>query len=422
MIAWHLHFENVLSLARVINYNMYCGDDVSAIVGDVGTDTSKFGYAGEDMPKLVCPSAVGTLEDGSKKYIAGSSQLHARHRQPLTIHEPKKDGLIQNWDIMEKLWQHAYEELHIDSKEHPVLAADSPFMTLNHKKEYAEMFFEKFDAPCMFLSYDAVLNAFSFGRSNALVIDAGAGSTRVVPVNDGYILEQPSQKSFIGGNQLDNYMEATLLQEHPDLAICSRYKQNLDVSSRENLIPSTEHYMKQKVLQDIKESLCRMPETTLNEPLARSVAPDKYELPDGTQVEIGVERYKVPEILINPINFMTPNTSSSSLPASGLPRMIYDAVQACDPDLRRELFSNMLLCGGGSLFPGLASRLYTEVSLMVPSTFKVRFVTASNAEKRFSVFTGGSILASLGTFQQLWISKREYQDQGAERIMGERCI
>ena len=406
---------------------MYCGDEVSAIVGDIGTYESKFGFAGADMPKVLCPSAIGSTKyengdamnkgNNNSQYHVGTNALFASHQNPLSISEPRENGCMTNWDVAEELWRHAYAELHLDSSEHPVLTCDSPFSTLQQKESYMEMMFEKFNAPCMYLAYDSVLSAFSYGHCNALIVECGAGSTRVVPVHDGYVLKQPAQQSSLGGQKLTEYFENALTESNPKVAFTSRYKhalrtrQKLDAKELERLIPaSTEKYMKMHMFEDMKAFLCQTASaSSVLTSQSASLAEKEYILPDGQEISVGVDRFKIPELLFNPPE------------SKGVHRLIYDSIQACDPDVRREMLNHMLLCGGGSCFPDFAARLHSEITRMIPSTFKVKLVSASSLEKRFSVFTGGSILASLGSFQQLWISKKEYDEVGGGKLAEDRC-
>ena len=97
--------------------------------------------------------------------------------------------------------------------------------------------------------------------------------------------------------------------------------------------------------------------------------------------------------------------------------MIYTAVERSDVDVRKELLGNIVLTGGGSLFRGIGERVHHEVSSRLPSSYKAKVVMASPLERRFSVWIGGSILATLGSFQQLWLSKQEYAEFGLERSL-----
>jgi actin-like protein 6A len=106
--------------------------------------------------------------------------------------------------------------------------------------------------------------------------------------------------------------------------------------------------------------------------------------------------------------------------AKDLPGLVYEAMKASDVDVRKELLGNVLLTGAGSLFRGASERLQWELTERVPVAYKVKVVAATPIERRFSVWIGGSILASLGSFQQLWLSKAEYDEMGAERACQSR--
>lgn len=82
--------------------------------------------------------------------------------------------------------------------------------------------------------------------------------------------------------------------------------------------------------------------------------------------------------------------------------------------------SPVVLTGGGSCLDGIEKRLYWETLTLIPAAFKPRIVTASKLEREFSAWIGGSILASLGTFQQLWVSKAEYDEQGPGCV--DKCL
>ena len=106
----------------------------------------------------------------------------------------------------------------------------------------------------------------------------------------------------------------------------------------------------------------------------------------------------------------------------GLPELVSDCIKSCDTDMRRELWGGVVVSGGGSLLPGLTERLHGRLNELVPQmSMKVKLVSPPTPqERRFSVWIGGSILASLGSFQQLWVSKQEYEEHGAS-ILQRRC-
>lgn len=446
---------------------MYCGDDVEAVVGDVGSSLSKFGLAGEDTPQLVLPSVVGRAPvkgDASPRSLLGD----LTPRTDLEVVKPIEACAVANWDALEKLWSHAFERLYVDPSGHPVItSAASCFANdalhnaaSRDGEKYLEMMFETFNVPAFYMAKDAVLDAFAFGRSLALVAEIGAGASRVVPVYDGYALERPAQYSSVGCNQLSEYLEHLVgLQPEPVVPRPrGTFTRKMNTQGVLETIPLSKEltsppampasYLKMargELFRDMREAMCLMAPSPLEEeqpntPVQgkKSPAPvevmdpseiveQQFELPDGQTIVLGKERYEVPEFLLHPKNFggavvktEQHAAAAAKTVAKGLHRMLYDAVQLCDADLRRDMLTNIILCGGGSLTPGMTERLHTELTRLVPPTFKVRFTTVTKIERQFSVFIGGSILASLGSFQQLWVSKREYEEVGAHALCADR--
>merc|ERR1712107_885586 len=56
------------------------------------------------------------------------------------------------------------------------------------------------------------------------------------------------------------------------------------------------------------------------------------------------------------------------------------------------------------MYPGIADRMQKEITALAPSTIKIKIIAPP--ERKYSVWIGGSILASLSTFQQMWITKQ----------------
>nr|CCA14700.1 actinlike protein putative [Albugo laibachii Nc14] len=458
---------------------MYCGEDVDAIVGDVGSECSKFGLAGEDTPPVVLPSVLGyhlnasDTQQNLSAYVIGDSISSPNSNSVWNLHRAIDSCVVKDWDAMEKIWNYAFKNLHVDPRNHPVLAATLAASSeigpeggqaekMKNSEEYLELMFEKFDVPAFYLAQDAALDAFAFGRSCALVVEIGAGAARVVPVFDGYALHRPAQLyPSLGMTQISKYLEQVISTTHPDLKIRPRYcfQNVLDPKTgRLQAVPKSEEvsknvpetyadYMKLELLRDIRETVCSVfPISNALERIQKHehvLQKQEYELPDGTRLILGKECHLAPELFFSPSNqfpvhndyetveikkedtdleeasIQTPCSTHAKSPQS-LQAMVYDAVQKCDADLRREMLNSIILCGGGSLLPGLMERLHTELSGMISSSFKIRFLNMMKVERRFSTFIGGSILASLGSFQQLWVSSSEYQEMGASAICAKR--
>jgi len=71
------------------------------------------------------------------------------------------------------------------------------------------------------------------------------------------------------------------------------------------------------------------------------------------------------------------------------------------------------------MFPGIADRITKELSGLAPENMEVKVIAPP--ERKYGVWIGGSILASLSTFQDLWILKQEYDENGPS-IVHRKCF
>eukprot|EP00877_Chromochloris_zofingiensis_P009880 jgi/Chrzof1/5145/Cz15g13070.t1 len=188
------------------------------------------------------------------------------------------------------------------------------------------------------------------------------------------------------------------------------------------ITPSFHQYHVEQVAADIKESLCRVSDNLFDEKENTNIPNITYELPDGTEIQVGTDRFKVPEVLFQPQLVKTfpgmesvPGVTDQQL--QSLPGLLLDSINRCDVDIRREMYNGVVLSGGTSLFTGLRDRLEKDLFDLAPQGTKVKVTSPVNpTERRFSVWIGGSILASLGSFQQMWMSKQEFEEHGASLI------
>ncbi len=105
--------------------------------------------------------------------------------------------------------------------------------------------------------------------------------------------------------------------------------------------------------------------------------------------------------------------------SSGIQETTYQSIMKCDVDIRRDLYANTVLSGGSTMFAGIADRMQRELTVLSPNSMKVKVVAPP--ERKYSVWIGGSILSSLSTFQQMWISKQEYDEMGPG-IVHRKCF
>lgn len=369
------------------------------LVIDNGTGFTKNGFAGEDQPRSVFPTIIGypkyqiimtDVEHYVREYYIGEEAINLRGVLKLVY--PVEHGQVQDWDAMERIWHYTfYNDLRVNPNERPVLLTEPPLNKNQNKEKMAELMFETFNVPAMYISMQAILSLYSSGRTTGIVIDSGDGVTHIVPIYEGFAISHAIHRSDIGGRDITDYLRRLLRQRGYSLS-----------SSAER-----------EIVRDIKERLCYValdPEKELK--LAEKVSgmEKTYTLPDGETLTIGAERFMAPELLFNP--------SAIGSEEEPLDELIYRAIQNCDVDLRRDLYANIVLSGGSTMFPGLKERLHKELTELVPETMEVKIIAPP--ERRYSVWIGGSILASLKTFSKLWVYRKEYNEVGPTAVY--RCI
>ncbi|MHA1713316.1 MAG: actin, cytoplasmic 2 [Candidatus Ranarchaeia archaeon] len=370
-----------------------------AVVIDNGTGLSKIGFAGEDNPRSVWPTVIGypkyrsimsDVEHYQKEFYIGKEALNLRG--VLKLEYPLEHATVKDWKAMERIWHYTfYNDLKIDPTQYPVLLTEPPMNPLSNREQMAEVMFETFGVPAVYISMQAVLSLYASGRTTGLVIDSGDGVTHVVPIFEGFAITHAIKRIDLGGRDLTEYLRRLL--------------RNRGYS----LMTSAE----KEIVRDIKEKLCYValdPEKEIK--LAQKVKgiEKTYMLPDGTVMNVGPERFQCPEVFFNPVLI--------GLEANPIDDTIVNCANDCDVDLRRDLYANIVLSGGSTMFPGLKERLHKEIKEQVPQSVDVKIIAPP--ERQYSVWIGGSILASLKTFSRMWVTQKEYKEMGPSAV--HRCF
>ncbi|SBS87430.1 actin-related protein, putative [Plasmodium ovale] len=524
------------------NEALLCGgEDISALVVDLGFCTSKIGHNQEDTPRIFLNSICGEriyVEDArtrgteqnsysdsggsgssGKSGRSGGSGCSGSRRSvgrrgsrlkfPLNLYnrdehvrikplfERDKGGTVSlNGDVFEKILEYAIEGvtvkrvfecsdevidpiklggLNLNFEDHPILLSESNIHNNKIREEITEILFEKYNVPALYFAKKAKLTSFSLGRSNSLVIDVGFSSMNINPVYEGYVLQKNAFEYNIGGDYFDKLIYEKLKRDHinivPYFCTNGNFKKGERTADLFRNIHSS--YRKEAILDIVrymKESVCRIrvenstprsdtggsgsgsgsasvsasgsvggsvvggsvggrgnvifnnadngtPNSTVKD-IPNDIPPGEeyFELPDGAKINIDKYKYDIAENLFKSM----PGENNFK----GLPQSIINCILSSDVDIRKDLLQSIIVTGGSSQFPGLVERLLNSLKEKECFTQSVKLKilnTTSLVESTYSSWLGGSILASLGTFQQLWVSKREFLESGHALIF-DRCF
>lgn len=426
---------------------VYGGDEVGAIVLDIGSYTSRAGYAGEDTPKADIPTTVGVglaaadapMEtDGSpsqqtpkKKYYIDPTFIYPP-KEGVEMVTPLRNGLIEDWDLYQHLLDHLFSR-HVKTNPelHPVLMSEPVWNSKQKREKLTELMFEHYHIPAFFLCKTAVLSAFANGRSTALVIDSGAIQTSTVPVHDGYALQGAVVRTPLAGDfitaQCRKFVKELGAEVVPPYMIASKeaVKEKATPIWTKKSVPSVTEsyhsYMVNELLRDFQASIGQVSATSLQDEIdqSTSIPTSLYEFPNGYNLNLTVERFKLCEGLFDASSANLKGVSGGDL--LSIPNVAINSAAMCDVDIRPGLYSSVVVVGGNSLLAGFTDRLNRELSHRTPPSIRVKMVqNASTVERRYSSWIGGSILASLGTFQQMWVSRQEYEEVG-KTVIEKKC-
>uniref|UniRef100_A0AAR2JTE4 Actin-like 6B n=1 Tax=Pygocentrus nattereri TaxID=42514 RepID=A0AAR2JTE4_PYGNA len=372
------------SPSSVYLYHHY---EVGALVFDIGSFSTRAGYAGEDCPKADFPTSLGVHveEEGSaemgleqenssgRSFYLDTTALHVP-RAGVELISPLKNGMIEDWEGFQAIMDHIYSK-HIKSEPslHPVLMSEAPWNSRAKREKLTELMFEHYNIPAFFLCKTAVLTAFANGRATGLVLDSGATHTTAIPVHDGYVLQQ--------GKLLINPDECEELMQKLDLSLSfSLSSLSLSLSlaqepvregappvwtKKDKLPPVTKSwhtYMCNEVIQDFQASVLQVSDSPYDEQVAAQMPTLHYEMPSGYNADYGAERLRIPEGLFDPSNVkgLSGNTML------GVGHVVTTSIGMCDIDIRPGLYGSVIVTGGNTLLQGFTERLNRELSQKAP--------------------------------------------------------
>jgi len=418
-----------------------------AVVMDNGTGYSKLGFAGNDSPSFVFPTAIATkgptggsggsgsgrpavankpsfLTGGAGPgghlsgkrgtedldFFIGDEALAAAGGAGYGINYPIRHGQIDNWDLMERFWSNSiFKYLRVEPEDHHFLLTEPPLNPPENREATAEIMFESFNVAGLYIAVQAVLALAASWTSSKVqdrsltgtVIDSGAGVTHVIPVAEGYVIGSSIKSVPIAGRDITNFVQSLLRERgEPD--------SSLQTAER---IKEEYCYVCPDIVKEFarfdRESDDRFKKHTVNYPNGKT-----------TTVDVGYERFLAPEIFFNPeiysSDFLTP-----------LPTIVDTVIQSSPIDVRRGLYKNIVLSGGSTLYKDFGRRLQRDIRHMVDARIKASEARSGGAKsggldvqvithkrQRHGPWFGGSLLGQTPEFKSYCHTKAEYDEIG----------
>jgi centractin len=256
----------------------------------------------------------------------------------------------------------------------------------------AQILFETFNVPALHTSIQAVLSLYASGRTTGIVLDSGDGVSHAVPVYEGFAMPSSIRRIDVAGRDVTEYMQ-TLLRKSGYVFHTSAEKEVV------RLIKESVSYVAHDPRKEERDWVGVKPNESK---FAEYVLPDGFKLKvrlfvlcsmfgQANILKIGAERFRAPEILFDP--------EIIGLEYPGVHQIVVDAINRTDLDLRKSLYSNIVLSGGSTLTKGFGDRLLTELQKLAVKDMRIKIFAPP--ERKYSTWIGGSILAGLSTFRKV---------------------
>lgn len=398
-----------------------------AVIIDCGTGYTKMGYAGNTEPQFIVPSAIAVKESASVgdkaiqrlgkgvedlDFFIGDEALNATS---YSVKWPIRHGIVEDWDLMERFMEQViFKYLRSEPEDHYFLLTEPPLNTPENREYTAEIMFESFNVPGLYIAVQAVLALAASWTSRQVgertltgtVIDSGDGVTHVIPVAEGYVIGSCIKHIPIAGRDITYFIQQLLREREVGIPP----EQSLETAKaiKEKYSYVCPDIAKEFAKYDQEPSKWMKRYEGIN-----SISKQKF------GVDVGYERFLGPEIFFHP-EFSNPDFITP------ISEVVDTVIQNCPIDVRRGLYKNIVLSGGSTMFKDFGRKLQRDVKRNVDLRLKVSEELSEGRIKpkpidvqvithhmqRYAVWFGGSMLASTPEFYKVCHTKADYDEHG----------
>ena len=384
------------------------------IIIDIGSGIIKAGISGQESPKTIFPNYIG--EPKYSKVLRSFSKSNQEMKEQyigkdcskylgiLKLRYPVKNGIFENEQDILTVFKYIYQNLEINNeeiREHPILITEPLLNPYSNREKIASALFENLSAPAIFFASQPILSLFSTSNTSGVILESGEGVTQSCVVYEGYSIPNSYIRNNYGGRDVTDYFQTLLKKQGYSFSTTSEFE----------------------IVRKIKEEICFTIVGSSNNPLSnisnleignknKSESSNTYNLPDGNAIKIGEEKSLAPEILFNP--------SIIGSEHSSFQEMIVTSINKVDIDLRKNLFNNILISGGNTLFKGIQEKFHTEIKYLSPKNMKVKIHSPGN--RLLSCWTGGNVISTLEIFKKMWVTRDDWSEKGNKSIIHVKTI
>ena len=359
-------------------------DYKSPLIIDFGTDNIKIGISGQKEASLIFKNIISQSKDNNK--LIGTDCINNTRFDFLKTRNIIQNGIFLNIDDIPYLFSYIYKKLSIPENEiteHPILISEPILNLKKNREKIANILFDNLNIPAISFASQPILSIFSTSLSNGLILDSGEGISQSCIIQNGIPIKNTYVRCDYGGGDVTNYLKEIFKNSGYSF-----------VNTQDMLL-----------LKKIKEKYCFVCSDENYPPQS------EFNLSDNNIIKIGDEKVLCTELLFNP--------SLNHLKFLSFQEMIINSVNGFDIQLRRNIFQNIILFGGNTMFKGIQTRINKEIKKLTPKHTKIKILTFPKINN--PVIKGGIFISSFSSFKDIWIMKNEFLDKGYN-ILHEKAI